>query len=337
MEKMLKNNCKNGNKGFSFAVMLRLLLDDTGLKPSAISSDLNRERSLVYKWLSGAVTPPDLYFPLLAAIVVRRTPKTRKHILEKDLRNMIGRISIADDIRTKILATESLEDLVSECLYLSVIPCAAIDSDTPKTGDLLSQIIIIAGALFAGVAGGVFWNTLNHIFGWPYFMGTENANLIGIHALIWGVITTVPIPLPLLFLYRGEKRKLLVLPMILFTLTGSLAAFAFHSIGIREFIISAGWNYRMQETVVNIIFSLVLSIPPLLVSTLVLSRARLIAKHGIILTLPTLVTLAALCMTFLIDRPISELVQLRGFVVGFILRLTLFFSLLWAGRLSANR
>ena len=271
------------------------------------------------------------------SVVASRISNVRHQILERDLRDLAGRISIDGDVRSKILAAETLEDLLSECMHLSVMPGLATVPREERPENFRWPVLTLLGALFAAVAGGVLWNALNHIFHWPYFMGSAGTSLRGFHALLWGVVTTLPVPLPLLVLCRSGERRGLIVPVLLFAALGSLAAFAFHALGIREVVERAAWGYRLRETVIVIIYSMLLSIPPLLAASLTLSRGRLALPHGLILLLPSLTALASLSVTFLIDRPVSEIVQLRGFLVGFVLRLSVFFSLLWAFRLSVNR
>jgi hypothetical protein len=334
VEKVLKIDHRAKKNGFTFDVLFRIILDDTGLKVSAIAAELNRERSLIYKWLSGASRPPSSYFPLIAEIIIKRVSEARKQILENDLRELVGKISIAQDIRARILALEPLVDFITECMSLSVMPGMEMDVPGDDRNNIQQPVFIIASALFAAVTGGVLWNILNHILRWPYYMGSAGEDLFGFHALVWGLITTVPIPLPLLILNRAKGWRRQIVPMIVFIITGSLAAMAFFSLNIREIVESIGWSYQRQEITLVVIYSIFLSIPPLLASSLALSRGRLVPKHILILFLPSVIALFSLLITFLIDRPVVEIVQLRGFLVGFMLRLTVFFSLLWADGLS---
>jgi len=336
VEKVLKNGCRYGESAFTFAFLFKLVLDDTGLKPSVIAHELNRERSLMYKWLSGKSTPPVSYFPDIVSIVSTHTSEARKRILENKLRSLIGRISLCRDVRTTVLSADSFDDFLSECLHLSVMDGIALETQGDGAGELRWQTLVFSGALFAALFGGVLWNLLNRLFRWPYFMGSIEESLRGTHALLWAVVTTAPVPLPLLLLSRPAKRRGLIVSVTLFIVIGSLSAFAFFSLGIREVIESAGWSYRMQESIIGVLFSLMLSLPPLLAASLIFSRGRLAWGHVLLLFLPAFTVFLTLCITFLIDRPAAEITQLRGFAVAFVLRLTLFFSLLWAYRLSAN-
>jgi len=334
VEKVLKTNHRTEKKRFTFDILFRIMLDDTGLKISTIATELNRERSLIYKWRSGASRPPGSYFPLIAEIIIKHVTEARKQILENDLRELVCNVSIPRDVRERILALEQLADLAIECMSLSVMSGIEMEVPGDDRSSIQQPVIIISCALLAAVTGGVLWNLLNRILHWPYFMGSAGESLHGLHALIWGLVTTVPIPLPLLILNRSDRWRRLVAPMILFIIMGTLSAMAFFSLNIREIVESIGWSYQWQEITLVVIYSIILSIPPLLASSLALSRGRLVPKHILILFLPSVIALFSLLITFLIDRPVVEIVQLRGFLVGFMLRLTVFFSLLWADGLS---
>lgn len=312
----------------TFPSLFQLVLEDTGLKPSTVAFELQRERSLVYKWLSGASVPPASYFPLISEIVSKHASETKKVILENDLRQLVREAALPERIRETVLAAESVEGLLFECLELSLMPGIAIDRGRTKTGiHSRGQAAVLLGALFAAVFGGVLWNGLNRILGWPYFMGSENDELRGLRALLWGLITTAPVPVPLLALHRGEARRRLVVPSVLFIIFGGLSACVFYSSGIRGAVEGMSLNYPLQETLIVVAFALCLSIPPLIASIFSLSRGRLAYKHITIVFAPTAAALLGFFVTLLIDRPISEILQLRGFVVGFTLRLAMFLSL----------
>ena len=314
-----------------FRSLFRLVLDDTGLKPSTIAFELQRERSLVYKWLSGANVPPASYFPLIAEIVSKYASKTKKLILENDLRALVCKAALPQEIRETILAAESVERLLSECLELSVMSDIAIEQGRSKTAlDYRWLATILLGALFAAVFGGVLWNGLNRVLGWSYFMGGADDELRGFHTLLWGLITMAPIPLPLLALYRGEARSRLIVPSILFIGFGGLSALAFFSSGIRGTVEGMGLSYPLQETIIVVAFALCLSVPPLVAAILPHSHGKPVSSHAAVVLSPTLAVLLGFFVTLMIDRPVSEILQLRGFVVGFTLRLMVFLSLFLA-------
>lgn len=332
---MLKSTAGIRPSTITFPSLFQLVLEDTGLKPSIVAFELQRERSLVYKWLSGASVPPAFYFPLISEIVAKHASETKKMILENDLRELVRKTALPDEIRETVLAAESVERLLFECLELSRMPEVAIHRGRagPATRSP-GQVSVLLGALFAAVCGGVLWNGLNRVLGWPYFMGSESEELRGLRALLWGLITTAPIPAPLLALHNGEARRRLVVPSILFAVFGGLSALVFYSSGIRSAVEGMGFGYTARETLIVVAFALCLSIPPLFAAILPLSRGKLVYAHGILVFSPTVAALLAFFVTLLIDRPVSEILQLRGFVVGFTLRLAVFLSLFRAASLS---
>ncbi len=158
-------------------------------------------------------------------------------------------------------------------------------------------------------------------------MGSTGEALRGGRALVWGLVTMAPVAAPLLFLGSGAGRVLRVLPAILFTLVGGASALLFHSSGVRAAVENLGLDYALQETIVVVVFALALSVPPHLAALLAARRGPRFARFAVTLVVPTAAALLAFLVTLVIDRPVSEVLQLRGFVVAFALRIAQFFSL----------
>jgi hypothetical protein len=118
-----------------------------------------------------------------------------------------------------------------------------------------------------------------------------------------------------------------VLPAILFTLAGAGAALLFHASGLRAAVEGLSLGYAPQETVLVVIFALMLSVLPQLTVLLFVRPRPAAARWAATLLAPTAAALAGFLVTLLIDRPVSEVLQLRGFVVGFALRFGQFLSL----------
>jgi hypothetical protein len=312
---------------FEFRNLFRRILDDTGLKASTVARELQRERSLMYKWLSGSSVPPSSYVPLLVQVVTKHLSQAKRLILANNLRAIVRDAGLPAELRDALERSGSLEELLAECLDLSLTPKLA--DAVPRAPGLRgpARWPVLLGALFAAVFGGIIWNALNRILGWPYFMGSTGEVLGGWRALVWGLVTMAPIPAPLLLPGLGAKRARRVLPAALFTLVGGAAALVFHSSGIRPAIESLGFGYALQETVLVVVFALVLSLPPHLAAMLMLRRRPGVARGVVTLLAPTAAALAGFLVTLVVDRPVSEVLQLRGFVVAFALRLAQFLSL----------
>lgn len=303
------------------------MLRDTGLKPSAVALDLGRERTLMYKWLSGASTPSSSYFPRIVEIVSRRASEGRKLILRNDLQDLVRRGSLPHDVRAAILSCNSVEELLSECLHLSVLQPLKPGADSPRWRTSRSPAAIVVGGLLAAVLGGILWNALNRLLGWDFFMGSPGQSLSGVQAIIWGTITLFPIPAAVVLLHRSEDRRRLLLPSLLFVAVGAVCAGAFYASGVREAIENLQLGYVLQETMLALFFALAMSVLPLLAVILASGRGKLAALPAIVLAVPTAAALLGFLLTLLIDRPVSEVIQLRGFAVAFALRLALFSSL----------
>jgi hypothetical protein len=312
---------------FSFRNLFRRILDDTGLKASTVARELQRERSLMYKWLAGSSVPPSSYVPLLVQVVMKHSSQAKRLILSNSLRAIVRDAGLPVELRDALLRAGSIEGMLSECLDLSLTPNLA--GVVPQTARRIGigNWSVLFGALFAAVCGGILWNAMNRILGWPYFMGSTREALRGWHALVWGLVTMAPVPAPLLLMGPGTARARRVLPAVLFTLVGGASAVLFYSSDIRAAIENLGFGYALQETIVVVIFALALSVPPHLAALVALQRRPRLARGIVTLLVPTAAALLGFLVTLVIDRPVFEVVQLRGFVVGFSLRIAQFFSL----------
>lgn len=316
-----------GPSAFEFRNLFRRILNDTGLKASTVARELQRERSLMYKWLSGSSVPPSSYVPLLVDVVMKHSSQAKRLILAENLRVYVREAQLPDELRDTLLRSTSIEDILSECLDLSLTPnlAGAVPRTARKIG--LQSWSLLLAALFAAVFGGIAWNALNRAIGWPYFMGSAREALRGWRALVWGLVTMAPISAALLLLRPNEGRARRLLPALAFTLVGTGSALVFHSSGIREAIERLGFGYALQETIVVVLYAFVLSIPPYL-AALLAGRPRIsVARFLLSLFAPIAAALLGFLVTLLVDRPVAEILQLRGFVVGFALRLAQFFSL----------
>ena len=158
-------------------------------------------------------------------------------------------------------------------------------------------------------------------------MGSVGDPLRGLPALAWGLITTAPIPASILFVSTREERVRSILPALLYTLIGGVSAVLFFSVGIRETVKGRGLGYALQESIIVVAFALFVSAAPHLAAVLSrLTRSHL-ARSLALSLLPTAAALLGLLLTLVVDRPLSEVLQLRGFVVGFVLRLAMFVAL----------
>ncbi len=327
VEKPLNKAIKNIHPIISFAQLFRLILDDTGIPPSTFALELNRERSLMYKWRSGSSVPPAYYYPKLISVISEQISEGRKAVLEKHLRSLIETLDLSSELRTKVLSVQTLDALLFECLHLSTMADVTTPYECRIEGNTHFFLLATIGALFAATAGGVLWNILNRAFSWPYYMGSEQGSLGIFPALIWGLTTFTPIPLPLLILQKKEQRSGSFIPNLVFVIAGCISAVVFYGLDIREKIGLLVAGYEARELLTILVYSILIATTPLLAALLPNARLRYYSRKLHMLFIPTAVSSLSVGFTFLVKRPLIELIQLRGFLVGFSLRLCMFLVL----------
>jgi hypothetical protein len=333
-EIVLKVDREKRPAGFLFREVFRMVLDDTGLKASAVAAELQRERSLMYKWLSGSSLPPVSYVPLIAEVVARRCSRTKRLILVDHLKALVRRSDLSAPVRATLLKLDSLEDLLPECLDLSLAPGPGTPTAGPAAATATGAPIaagswpwLVLGSLVAALVGGILWNVMNRALGWTYFMGSADGAMPAFPALAWGLVTMAPVIAPLLFLGSRDERPRLALAAGLFTVVGGACAVIFYTTGIRAAIVGRGLGYGLQEMLVAAVYALLLSVPPLAATLPALRGSGRLPRpfRAAVLSLaPAAAVLLGLLATLLVDRPEAEVVQVRGLVVGFALRLTLY-------------
>ena len=322
MEKVLKT--ADNPPSLSFRRLFRLVLDDTGLKASTVALELRRERTLMYKWLSGSSLPPASYAPLIVQIVIKHASQAKRWILARDLREIVRNAGLPAELRNSLLRIESVEEMLAECLDLALTPMLTGDAPRASGGAVWRRWSILWGALFAALFGGLLWNALNRALGWHYFMGSGDDSLRGLPALAWGLITTAPIPAPLVFMCAREERRRRALPALLFTLLGGVSAVVFFSFGLRSTVESQELGYALRESIIVILFALLISAPAHLAAVLSMPGLKHLGRSLVLSLLPTAAAVLGFLLTLVVDRPVSEVLQLRGFVVGLVLRFAMF-------------
>lgn len=320
----------------SFRDLLRTLLADTGLKASTFAMELGRERTLIYKWLSGACAPPATYFPRIVEIAERRASQAGGVLLLRDLRALVLQADLPRELRNTLLGIEAPGELLRECLTLCAVGKRAEgEAPQPKVPDP-SVFPLLFRSLFAALAGGLLWNGLNRLAGWSYFMGSADDALHGASAFLWGALTSAPLPLALPQISGRHRRSSpeVSAPLVAaFTLAGGLAGLLYFSFGLRLALEAAGLSYAPRELLLVLAFSLCLSALPCAAAFAVNFRTAGVRRFLRLVAIPVGAAFAACMFTLLIDLPAVQVVQLRGFAVGFAMRLGVFYVLfsLWQG------
>jgi len=221
--------------------------------------------------------------------------------------------------------------------YLTAVLRIALSERKKKqpaeaTPHLVISLITIIFTLLAALLGGLIWNILNHLFDWAFYMGGSGNEPTGILAFIWGLTAGIPIIVFALLSIRMAKPQATKivqcdwrLAVTFYSLATGTAGFIFYNSGFRSFVESFGYSYGLQEIVIVVIYAALLSILPFL-SLLALLHFPKMAKGMlmIVLTAPILLSVISVLGTMLINRPEAEIAQLRGFLVGLLLKIAMF-------------
>lgn len=318
---------------FSFQRIMQIVISDSGIKPSSLALYCNRERTLIYKWLSGRCMPKASLLPVIAHAVAANTTSSRKIILENDLLEYIHESNLTSQLKDCLIQNCSTEDRLLEMLDLSIsdsLPIVDADSSLlPESTFRRSVWIIPAGTVFFSVLGGLLWNLLNHLSGWTFYMGSPDNEPTGLSAFIWGVVSLLPLSaFAFLYIYKINLKS--IFGAAVYTILGGLAALLFYTISLRSIIAAMGFPYALQESLIVILYACIISLPPYI--SALFAREPLSVTFRTILNglLPVGITFLACAMTFIIDRPAGEIAQLRGFVVGLTLRISMAAVLIFA-------
>lgn len=317
---------------FVFKDVLKTVLADTGLKASAFAAEIGRERTLVYKWLSGVSAPSVAYFPRIVEIVERRAGMANRLILLQDLRKMAAESGLPREVRNSLLSLESAGELLGECLSICALERSDGGERIRSAGGtpVLSPFELLFRALLGAVAGGLLWNILNRMAGWAYFMGSPEDSLGGAAAFLWGSLTSAPIPLALPFLFGHRAKRSVPEALVLigtFTIAGGLAGLLYFSADLRRLATASGMAYAPRELLLVVAFSACLSFLPCLAAQLAASRTAGLVNLLRVLWIPVAAAFGACLFTLLIDLPPAQVLQLRGFAVGLAMRIALFYCL----------
>ncbi len=242
MEKVL-NSAGVKLLAFLFREIFRVALADTGLKASVLARELGRERTLIYKWLSGTCVPDAAYFPLIADVVDKYSSQAHRLILFNDLQRLVSAAGLSRELKETLFSAGSARELLAECFSLCALS---------KKGALRDEVLlpgrdlpfgVLFWALFVSLAGGILWSVLNRIVGWSYYMGTADDALRGPAAFLWGAATIAPLSLSFFMIPGSKLRVPRMIGAFLYTLAGALSGLLYFTLAPREFVESSGLGY----------------------------------------------------------------------------------------------
>jgi len=317
---------------FTWGGVLRIVFDSVNQSPAHLSEFyIDRDRSLVYRWLRDEAAPTSKLLPDIVRFVKESSVVAERLKLKTDMDAYINLSSLSEQVKNALIMEDDFEKYITAALRI-----ALSERKKKQPAETAPRIVIplltIVFALLAALLGGLIWNILNHLFDWPFYMGGSGNEPTGILAFIWGITVGVPVIVfallslrmvkPASTMFTQRDRRLAV---VFYSLAAGAAGFIFYNSGFRSFVEGFGYSYGLQEIVIVVVYAALLSILPFL-SVFALLRFPKIAKGMLIVVLsaPVLLSVMSVWGTVLVNRPEGEVAQLRGFLVGLLLRLAMF-------------
>ncbi|MBN1651862.1 MAG: hypothetical protein JW857_11075 [Bacteroidales bacterium] len=196
-------------------------------------------------------------------------------------------------------------------------------------------VIRFLAALAAGVLGGAIWTMI-----FRRGLGGSSAEPHLMDALMWGLVTNIPVVLALIILnifYRFSEFRKIWFTTICYLLVMALSGFIFYDIrlsdhiGFRQYLEFKLTSFMVREILLVIIWSALCSLLPLFaISHFVLKRVNIAKVYLKVFQMSFLtILITTMCVSFyLFFLPHDPMFDAgRGVVAGVALRVMLFMSL----------
>lgn len=320
---------------FTWGGVLRIVFDSLNQSPAHLAEFyIDRDRSLVYRWLRDEAAPTNKLLPDIVRFATECSVVAERVQLKDDMDAYIGSSSLSDQVKNVLTMEDDFEK------YLTAVLRIALSERKKKqpaetTSRFVIPIVTIVFALLSALLGGLIWNLLNHLFDWSFYMGGSGNEPTGVLAFVWGLTAGIPVIVLALLSIRMAKppstmpiRRDWRLVVTVYSLAAGAAGFIFYNSGFRSFIEGFGYSYGLQEIIIVVVYSAEISILPFL-SVFALLRFPIVdvKKLTIVLAAPVLLSVMSVFGTMLVNRPETEIAQLRGFLIGSLLRLSMFVAI----------
>ena len=318
---------------FTWGGVLRVIFNSVSKSPAHLAEFyIDRDRTLVYRWMRDEAAPPYKLLPDIIRFVTESSISAERIMLRLEMDAYILSSSLSDEIKEGLSGEEDFEKYITGVLRMALAERRNKSPATPPRITVPLKSIIFA--LLAAVSGGLIWNVINHLLSLGFYMGGSGNEPIGTLAFVWGLTLGVPVIAFALLSLKAKPTSPVNAPIYdwrlvaaIYSVAAGAVGFIFYNSGFRGFIEGLGYAYGLQEIIIVIVYSALLSFPPLL-SVFALLRFqktgwRLLAT---IIAAPVLISVLSVLGTALVDRPEPEVAQLRGFLVGLVLRLTMFIA-----------
>jgi len=194
-------------------------------------------------------------------------------------------------------------------------------------------VINIVFAVLAATVGGLLWSLVDSALGLPYVIGRMGREPAGFLAFWGGICSLSPVIIcAAISLWRENPAvKSLHGPgkagyISAYTLACGLSGLLFYGSGFGGFVEQLNIDHVLQEITYVFVFSLVLSFLPVLAVLLLMRFPKMKPSAFIFIEFfPAAMCVSAVLVLALVSQP--EISQLRGFLISFILRLTMYITI----------
>jgi len=303
---------------------------------------IDRDRTLVYKWLNNTAMPSKKLIPGIVRFITDHAAASARVLIKSDFNRYIEASGIHREAIVLLISTVDFEDYLEEIFSYAIAEKKqewnkGIEDDKIRKHQEKSTFPVKLGlAIISAALGGLLWNILNRIAGWPFFMGGSANEPVGFTSAIWGFLTLLPVIILAIYVSENQLalfvsfKKRYVLLSVLYSTAGAVGAFVFYSAGIRGLIENYQIGYFPQELIIAFIYALTISILPFMTLLLFHQKNKLTWRTLLYVLIPSVACTAIVLLTALIGKPDLEISQLRGFLVGGALRSLMFFQAEWA-------
>jgi hypothetical protein len=209
---------------------------------------------------------------------------------------------------------------------------------------------VVAFSLIAPIVGGIVWQYLCKVNGWPFHLGGSQNEPYGIYAVVWGVVTLLPVVFAVRLVTSEHNLNSIAavgcwfisfecLLCVVYVGLAGICSLLFYGVekeyGVRTFITSFGMSHERTEQIIIAIWALSISVIPTFALMLLggTHTPRWDTKEVLSYAAPSVLTvtlcLLSLSVYFaLYDYTnLDQKAQIQGMVAGLAVRFSVFWGL----------
>ncbi|MCL2337069.1 MAG: zinc ribbon domain-containing protein [Firmicutes bacterium] len=345
-------NCTSGREEqFTFAAALKIIFKYTQTPPAVLAEQyVDRDRTLVYKWLRGAVSPPKKLFPGIIKFVMEQSSEEMRTLMRSEMEQCLSEtvldMPLGKTTDREIGFTEYLENVFN---LLAIEKArqknghSSVEQNQPEIHIANEHKIPIwltypavkclGFLLLAAVTGEILWAIIAFVLRWPSTVGGPYNGALVFPAMLKGFLILPIIVFSIVSLRReysfirtlSKSQNMIVI--FSYALTGGIAGVLLASPGLEGLVGRFLTTPVPQALFLVFIHGLVLSFLPLCVLWALFRFPRITTSAFLVMEFcPALLcVLAAWPVLFLGWFPEGR-VWLGGFFPALVLNISMYLS-----------